>query len=393
MKTEKPKADAVRLRELDALRGLASFTVILCHFSGAYLDAGVILHGPKLGILKFYLIHAFTAGGEAVLLFFLLSGFVLSLPAISKSAQSYPVFITRRIFRIYFPYLVALALAVLGNFFWHGPLGMTPWAGQTWHYPVQWGAVWQHVLFIGTYDTAQFNTAFWSLVIEMRISIFFPLLCFLVLRIRPWMSISAVILVSILETYVAFGEEGPEAIKTLYYAGMFVIGILLALYKDPLIRWASSLSKASGAGCLAAALLLYLYGATGMQIVSKIWMPHAYKLPVFDLATVLGACMVIVLGLGFPPVNRFLLSKIPQFLGRISYSMYLVHSTILFTLLFLIGRRIPAFAILLIYVSLVVVASEVVYRLVERPSMDGGRWVSRRLKPWAGILGERLEGC
>ena len=44
-------------------------------------------------------------GPEAVILFFVLSGFVLSLPAVNGRPQTYPTFITRRIFRIYVPYL------------------------------------------------------------------------------------------------------------------------------------------------------------------------------------------------------------------------------------------------------------------------------------------------
>ena len=126
---------------------------------------------------------------------------MLALPSVRHKQQSYGVFITRRIFRLYVPYLAALALAVLGNLYWHGPLGLTRWANQTWHYPVHRHAVLEHVIFLGQYNVYQFNTAFWSLVIEMRISILFPLLCLIALRINPWVSIAVIAVISIAVSY------------------------------------------------------------------------------------------------------------------------------------------------------------------------------------------------
>ena len=56
------------------------------------------------------------------MLFFLLSGFVLSVPYLRGKGQAYPVYLIRRILRIYAPYLAALALAVAG-----APPGMGRW--------------------------------------------------------------------------------------------------------------------------------------------------------------------------------------------------------------------------------------------------------------------------
>ena len=75
-------------------------------------------HEGKLKMIVYWLGMVFYGGHSALPLFFILSGFVLALPAVNNKPQSYPVFITRRFFRLYIPYVVALAIAILANFRW-----------------------------------------------------------------------------------------------------------------------------------------------------------------------------------------------------------------------------------------------------------------------------------
>lgn len=53
------------------------------------------------------------AGGGAVELFFVLSGFVLSLPWLRGRRPSYGEFVVRRVCRIYLPYIVAIAVTMI----------------------------------------------------------------------------------------------------------------------------------------------------------------------------------------------------------------------------------------------------------------------------------------
>jgi peptidoglycan/LPS O-acetylase OafA/YrhL len=150
--------------------------------------ASVLYRGP---------LRLFTAGHEAVILFFILSGFVLSTPAIRSKAKPYPVFVTRRIFRIYLPYMAALALAISAAASLHGYIPGNAWFHRTWSHRVQWQLVLAHGLFIGQYDTAEFNTAFWSVVVEMRISLVFPVLCAFALWLKPAKSLGFAMALSI----------------------------------------------------------------------------------------------------------------------------------------------------------------------------------------------------
>ncbi len=177
-----------RLDELDSLRGLAALSVVLYHFKIFWLD-DVMRNSPvhqKHVIDR--LLLPITAGHEAVILFFILSGFVLSLPAINLRARPYAVFILRRIFRIYIPYVAALFLAVLGNRFFAEDVTQSKCLSGYWSLPIDWGLFRQHLLCLGAYNTETFDPPIWTLVLEMRICLVFPFLCAQRLRLRPTLS-------------------------------------------------------------------------------------------------------------------------------------------------------------------------------------------------------------
>ncbi len=110
-------------------------------------------------------------------------------------------------------------------------------------------------------------------------------------------------------------------------------------------------------------------------------MDNVKRFVIVDWITVMGATMMIVLSLGVRPFSRFLLSRIPQFLGKVSYSIYLLHGTFLFALLHWSNRRIPAIWLFVIYVPAVLLASVPMYHLVEKPLMDFGRKITTRKQP------------
>ena len=129
-----------RYEELDSLRGAAAMMVVLNHFFLATYSTG------RSEDLVRFLADPLQNGPAAVVLFFLLSGFVLSIPVWREKPQSYRAFLTRRVCRIYVPYLFALALSVAGCalFANHPVYGLSEWFYKTWTGPVQWALV--HVL-------------------------------------------------------------------------------------------------------------------------------------------------------------------------------------------------------------------------------------------------------
>jgi Acyltransferase family len=86
---------ARRLTSLDAVRGIASFIVILCHCNAILPDA------------------VQTNGAASVIIFFVLSGYVLALPFFHGTQPNYPRYAFRRFCRIYIPFAVAICIAAL----------------------------------------------------------------------------------------------------------------------------------------------------------------------------------------------------------------------------------------------------------------------------------------
>jgi len=387
-----------RLKELDALRGLAALTVVFGHFAAAFLEF------PNVRDAKSMAVYFVGNGRAAVVLFFILSGFVLSIPAIQNKSQSYPVFITRRITRIYLPYLAGLSLAVLGVHFLYGHLPLTPWTNGPWQRPVQWPLVWQHVLFIGSYICGEYNTAFWSLVIEMRVSLVFPLLCLLVLRLpwrmallTAWLVACAASLLGIILPHTPmpqatfhFTLQFDDMLGSIYYANLFVVGILLARHRDRLTQWAGGLSRGAALAMFLGSILLYIYGNLAVACFCRVAFRGMTTLPSIlggctgDWPCAIGATGIILLALGRRSFSNAMLSSPCQFLGKISYSLYLLHATILFALLHLcygkLATRLPVPVLFGVYLGSVLLCSTVFYQLVEAPCMALGRNVSDRLK-------------
>ena len=232
MSTIDAPARPVRYLEIDSLRGLAALAVVLYHFHMMWkTDAPSVSPSPFLRSLSSL---AAPVGLEAVILFFVLSGFVLSLPAVSGKPQRYLTFVVRRVFRIYVPYLAALAVSVAGAFWLHGPVTHSGWFNKSWSEPVNWHLVGQHLLFLGVYDRSQFENPIWSLIHEMRISLVFPFLCAAVLRLRNrWGLVSALGLTvaAILLERKPFLVDSFQA-DSAHYAAFFILGILVARNRD-----------------------------------------------------------------------------------------------------------------------------------------------------------------
>ena len=358
--------------ELDSLRGFAALTVVFYHFSQicSPRDVHLLLRTP---------LRLLVAGHQAVLLFFLLSGFVLTLPYQRRSRLNYGSFLLKRVCRIYLPYLGALALAILcdrylsryGHFHNY-------WFDLTWTAPVTTRLVLQHILFLGNYDWSQFNTAFWSLVYEMRISLVFPWIAVAVLRLRTaWMLLSAFALsfsylplaLLITRTFHLSSSNGAiNSTLTLHYAAFFLIGSLMAKHLQQINRWYARLSSMQSATMAFLALLLYAF-SDASSMVQRFPIPKN----LYDWPIAAGAAMLMILAMNSRPVHRLLTGRTIHHLGRISYSLYLIHGTVLFALIHTLYGHIPLSMLLLLYLAITLAVTEIFYRLVERPTMTLGR--------------------
>lgn len=376
-----------RFRELDSLRGLAACTVVAQHcllilpqtyvlVSGGYRGKSSIIYA-----LIFSPIHILWAGREAVILFFLLSGFVLSLPFYSGQKIHYASFLVKRICRIYIPYAVAVTIAIAAAhaFSRHGIYGLSKWFNYVWTVPLDWQMVRNHYLLLGSFDNARLDPVIWSLVQEMRISIIFPLLMFFVLRF-DW----KIILASAIALYYIVGYRlDPLGITNLHlpyndvlmtarYIGMFLAGALIAKHRRTLIQCYQSLPPLGHFLMLAAGIGLYTYTWLFPEI-------HAiHEQYICDAAICLGAALIIIAALSSQRLSQCLQKKPLILLGKISYSIYLFHAIELIACFNIFYGKLPYVSILGIAISSIFVVSVAAYYLCEEPSIKLGRYLTRR---------------
>lgn len=372
-------ATSRRFYELDSLRGLAALTVVLYHFDNiCSASVQLIFLNSPLRIL--------IAGHQAVILFFLLSGFVLTLPYAKHSNPSYGPFLLKRFCRIYLPYLGALALAVLCDHFFKGRAIDNRWIALTWTKPITAKLLIQHILFLGNYDWAQFNTVFWSLVYEMRISLVFPLIALAVLRFRATWAILLALSLSLAyaplakllsNLHLCSNDAAIKSAITLHLAAFFVLGSLLAKNLHHVNGWYKRLHPVTAG--LFALMAFVLYGWTSSDIVTQ----HLrIRSNYYDWGVAVGAIMIMILAMNARPFHAFLTSRVIHHLGEISYSLYLVHGTVLFILIYTCMGHIPMSILLVLYLAMTLAVTEIFYRLVERPTMLLGRRLTapRQLK-------------
>ena len=81
-----------------------------------------------------------------------------------------------------------------------------------------------------------------------------------------------------------------------------------------------------------------------------------------------------------PRLTLGLNSSVPQYLGRISYSMYLVHYTVLFAVFDLTFPKVPLVGIAILCGAATLLVSHLFCIWVEEPAHAAGKTLARRLR-------------
>ncbi|CAG7632626.1 acyltransferase family protein [Paenibacillus allorhizosphaerae] len=375
-----------RFEELDSLRGLAAMSVLIghCLIMLPYLTSKQYTTEMWVwNIIKFTPISAIWAGHEAVILFFILSGFVLSIPYNNGKELPYPTYLVRRICRIYIPYLFVIFLAILSRtYISSSQISIfSDWYNSLWRSDITIQTIIDHIIFLGKYDTNALNTVIWSLVEELRISIIFPFIMLLVIRFNWKINIGIGLtssLISYAAYYIKWHSSNTALIKAVGYAStlewlpMFIIGAVLAKNSNSICMLYKRLSRSTRIVMLLCGLMLYTYSH---------WMPFGGKLLhitiVEDWIILAGASIFIIFALFSGSVSRFLMFKPIHFIGKISYSIYLSHMIILLVMVNLLYGLIPLALIWLLTIILTIVISALMYFYIELPSIKLGRFLTK----------------
>jgi peptidoglycan/LPS O-acetylase OafA/YrhL len=341
----RPAASA-RNMTADGLRGVAAMLVVVYHL---YINIESALRA-NLPVAVHDLIHEF--GGTGVRVFFVLSGFVISmsLRGALMSGRFVAMFALRRSVRLDPPYWAAMALCmVLAQV---SARIVSDDAGRG-HYST--AQVLAHLVYLqDVLGYPQISAVFWTLCIELQFYLVLVLLLMTAARLpTKGGAVWLVATLSAISVGVAVADlKLPVRGLFLPYWHMFGLGILTCwcLFGDVSWRWWG-------------ALMLAEFGLVfGMKP---------------NLATLapLMAAVVLVLAARWHPARNWLNSALSQYLGRLSYSLYLMHPIIGWSTISVLKRLFgeQSFVLGLLYVAVGVVTSvlsaHLLYRLVELPAV------------------------
>ncbi|UUZ97464.1 acyltransferase [Paenibacillus sp. P25] len=364
---------------MDSLRGIAALAVLFQHLvlifplmeTNTYNNSDMWL----INLLKYTPIHIIWGGHEAVVFFFVLSGFVLSLVWYSETIQrvSYVSFIIKRTCRIYIPYLVAILVAFIARelFAKGGISELSGWFNSIWAEPITLKMIFDHLLLLGRLQINALNPPIWSLSEEMKISLIFPLFMFILLRFDWKISLALGFLISCLS--FRRGYYIPSG--TLNYILMFIVGALLAKYRHKLTNSVRNLSSIQKILLSLIGIICYVYSWWPFFDVKLI---HSTIVDEWFIA--LGVSIFITLSLSLKSVSKFLHLKPIMFLGMISYSVYLYHLVILVSLCYLFYGKIHIYIIFLMTILITLVVASLSYYFIEKPSIRLGKVLTSKVK-------------
>jgi peptidoglycan/LPS O-acetylase OafA/YrhL len=370
-----------RIRSLDSLRGIAALVVVFFHCTLLFPSVShrSPLHGGAMDPWSWLLktpLCLLVSGRASVLIFFVLSGLVLTFQFSRPS--SLRAYYVKRVCRIWPPFAAAILFSA-GLYCVVQPTPLPQfgaWFAQTWSHAPTLSVLLQHLSLIFGGD-ASLDNPIWSLTHEMRISIVFPLIV-LAVRARPLLAIAGAIALEVAAAWVgpALGPIMGEIAHTASYAFLFVVGAAIGV-RLPAVRALIARVPAwvRGGGWAVALFLVTLTPAADTAAGSRM---HSLLL----FAAGIGGSVVVALCTTENPVTRVLELPIPLWLGRVSYSLFLVHIPIIAALV----HSFPNVSLAVIVPTIIVtslVAAELLNRLVERPSEALGRYLAKPAAPRA----------
>jgi peptidoglycan/LPS O-acetylase OafA/YrhL len=333
MKAEIPRQTG-KLVPLEGLRGIAAAVVVLYHLVLGFTPKGVGVvphgHGGWDAVMQFGL--GMLNGGAAVAVFFVLSGFILSLPfSKDRSIARVTVAMLKRWPRLAVLTTIACLFAwmliwvshdnykaaahAIGTQ-WMATHGNSPIAG---HADVTgFDALREGLYKVFLFGDVHFDSPLWTMRIELFGSFAIFLAAPLLFAIRSWpVRLSLIALVM-----VAAGDSFPVT-----YISDFLVGVVLAmLFAENRMPNFNNWQAA-----LLGLVAIYLFSFTYEQKL-LIHAPIKALLPIGDNSHFIwdaGAALMILLLLGNPFLRRIFSKTWAVWLGLLSFPIYLLHGPIM----------------------------------------------------------------
>ena len=365
-----------RIPSLDGLRGLAALVVVIHHslllvpaLAGPYFTQSPI---DALGSPVWWLVHSplhvFWSGAGPVYIFFVLSGIVLAIPVLKSKHFDWKEYYPARLIRLYAPVWAAVAFAVVTIFLIpREEIAPSSWVEARLHSLDLRVVLKDLVLVFGLGGTA---SPLWSLRWEIYFSLALPLFVWLAGIGRRYMRTKILLCLGSVTLGGAYG------IESLLYLPMFFIGVVMAAEPGRVVALGRRIGGGRHSNLVWTALL-----ASGVLLLNTHWFVLLASPAVFVLGstvgpTLLGAVIVVFVVWQWAAAIRAANVLPLRWLGRVSFSLYLVHEPVLIASSYLFGHT-------LLWVSIpsailiALLLAEAFYRVVERPSHRLSQWTKR----------------
>jgi peptidoglycan/LPS O-acetylase OafA/YrhL len=341
---------------LQGVRALAALLVVFHHGRGHWL-------WNPLG------------GWNGVTIFFVLSGFLITTLGLREEerlgALRWGAFFIRRAFRILPLYLVCLALYAalvlvvgLGAGNRGGFVDMLPWYLSP--FP-------EHGFYAGTH--AAFGLA-WTLGIEEKFYVVWPLVAFVVLR-RRFRARLGLAMAAAVAFQVPVALAGGGRVVAAYTPILVGCALALLMHRAPSFARVAALGSTPG-------ICLSLTALVGAQAATVVFMPAAgfgpVETPFYYLPYSIAAA-AFVASVSLRARGAGVLESSPmQLLGAVSYGLYLLNPLGLAAVETVVPRHGVATEVVALAggAALSVAAAYALHRLVERPLIAVGRRLAAR---------------
>ena len=345
---------------LDGVRGIAVALVFLVHI---HRVVGPL--APDDADLQFALHSVSVTGQVGVLLFFVLSGFLIYGLAIERRPP-YGAFLWRRLQRIYPTYLAVVAVHLAACLAFPDVSKLPEGAGAAAEYVVR-----ELVLLPGLGATPSLVSVAWTLRYEMA----FYLLVGLAVGMPGFVRLSAVVRVLVLLAVLPLTMQTVPLIPgSLFVYGMLAREAYTALEKCELdLRWAAWIVAAA---VVPVALYKFVPELRLDYPQMPVWLAQSNHRLRYVLTGVTLGGFVLLAARGGNAISRFAAFKPVRAFGLISYSYYLSHGLVVhFTDIALrplssLGYRSATLALVVFAVSFVatVVVAGALFLAVEFPA-------------------------
>ncbi|WP_421697811.1 acyltransferase family protein [Ancylobacter sp.] len=328
-----------RFTFFDGIRGLGAIQVVLAHMFSLFFPVVARVQPAAEDSLGHFLAHSpfffVLDGGVAVFAFFLMSGFVLSHTFL-KTDLSAGRQVAKRFVRLYLPVLAALALAIVLLTIWPGMrarmevLNASQWIRQLYVFSVEPGwPLLQDVLlnsmllgYSGASIFGQLQSSFLGIKLVGLSQALDPPLW--TLHIEFWGSLLTLAVVKAYTHLPRIAFWPLLVIVCVLVAdallSLFIIGFLAYIWRGLLLGERGTRPRSYLSGLfLVSGIVLSVYNilqpSLGLQIEKQI-----------------AALLIVMAVLVSPRLRRLFSLRWAAWLGRLSFSIYLTHFPILFTI-------------------------------------------------------------